>query len=702
MPRLNLTSLQREAVDAGGSIYLFGPAGTGKTIALQRRLLRLLAEGEPAYTILTIVTEPEHRAAYLAAVDEFAQGPYADLTISRYETLAQGMVELFWPLVARGAGFERPFIPPTFLSYDQAQILMWDIVAPLLAGGSFNNLRLRPQQIVSQLLDTLNRAALNALSLEEAISRQSSTWQGEPERRFQLEDAATAARAFRLRCLANSMLDLSLTVEVFDTQLVRHPEFQRYFRERYRHLIVDNLEEQTPAGQNLVTGLMDGMQTTAVAGDEYGGYKRFLAADPHGAEAMRGRFSRVFSFDDSFVTPTEPTKVPIERLAAQVEDYLMHTHPPAAGAEERILQVIGGRYRREMVANLVPALHRLVYEEGIPPREIAIIVPYLDGALRHMLTGALHEAGLPFRQLRRRTSPREEPRVRAWLTWLALAHPGWNVRPTPYDVAEALTLSIHDLDPARAQLVAEKLYRPNEPELTAAEFLSKAVAGRIGADNLQRVEALRLWLQENTHRDNIDTFLHRLFTELLTRPQFQPQPDLAGAAVLDWLVRSATRFRKAAPRLGLLTEADVGARFIEAVNQGLVTANPPDWGDPPDPNGVVLSTIHAYLLAGEPMRVQVWLETAAQGWWDIPRQPLSNPFVLAQSRSPELPWTVEEEFAVRNELLTRIVRGLTARCRDGVILASSDLDRRGVRQDGPLWRALEPLARLKTIDEAAA
>ncbi|MBX7253013.1 MAG: hypothetical protein K1X50_13615, partial [Candidatus Promineofilum sp.] len=37
----------------------------------------------------------------------------------------------------------------------------------------------------------------------------------------------------------------------------------------------------------------------------------------------------------------------------------------------------------------------------------------------------------------------------------------------------------------------------------------------------------------------------------------------------------------------------------------------------------------------------------------------------------------------------------SARCRDGVILASSDLDRRGQRQDGPLWRALGPLVRAR-------
>ncbi|WP_374686393.1 UvrD-helicase domain-containing protein [Promineifilum sp.] len=685
-----LTPLQLEAATASGTSFLYGPAGTGKTTALHERLLRLLRGGEPAYTILALVAEPEHRDAFLEAVRASGLGPFAELNVTNYTQLARRMVSLFWPLVARDAGFARPYQPPAFLSYDLAQVLMWRVVTPLLGQGAFANLRLRPQQIVSQLLDTLNRAALNALSLEEAISRQSRTWSGEAERRLHLDDAATAARAFRRQCLENSLLDLSLMVEVFDTQLVRHPEFHRYFRERYRHLLVDNLEEQTPAGQNFVTGLMSETQTTAVAADAAAGYKRFLSADPHGAEGLRTRFDHVYEFTEGFVAPAD-----MALLGNQVENFLGHTQLPTAGAEARILDVIGGRYRREMVNNLAPALHHLVYDQGVAPRDIAIIVPYMDGALRYMLTQALREAGLPYRLLRRRTSPREEPRVRAWLTWLALAHPDWGIHPAPYDVAEALTLSIDGLDPARAQLLVDHLYRPDGPDLAPTETLPPRIVERAGEPSVRLVEELRVWLAGRGYGESVDTFLHSLFNELLSQPHFRPEPDLAGAAVLDWLVRAAARLRKAAPAIGLTSEAEIGATFIDAVNQGLVTANPPDWGEPPDPNGVVLSTIYAYLLAGEPARVQVWLETAAQGWWDIPRQPLSNAFVLVQSRPPEELWTMDEDFAVRNELLTRIIRGLTARCRDGVILASSDLDRRGVRQDGPLWRALGPLIRAK-------
>ncbi len=130
----DLTPLQREAA-AGGSVYLYGPAGMGKTTALHHRLLRLLRDGEPAYTVLALVAEPEHRSAFFDAVHDSGLGPYAELTVTHYNRLAQSMVALFWPLVARDAGFERPYVPPTFLSYDAAQILMWRIVMPLLAQG---------------------------------------------------------------------------------------------------------------------------------------------------------------------------------------------------------------------------------------------------------------------------------------------------------------------------------------------------------------------------------------------------------------------------------------------------------------------------------------------------------------------------------------------------------------------------------------
>lgn len=684
---MELTDTQSAAIAADQTSFLLGPAGTGKTTILQQRLIRLLESGEPAYTILVLVAEPEHQQPFLDTVHQSGLGPYTDLEITTYNSMAREMVSLFWPLVARDAGFERPYQPPKFLSYDLAQLLMWRIITPMLAQGAFADLRLRPQQIVSQLLDTLNRAALNGLTLDEAAERQMVTWVGEADRLRHLADAATAARHFREFCRQNSLLDLSLTVRVFDTELVNHPDFRRYFSERYRHLLVDNVEEQTPAGQNFVASLMDVTQTTAIAYDAGGGYKRFLAADPTGANQFYDRSKHVFTFEesDSFTAPLH-----MFHLANLVENDLMRTNKTAVEAETAIIGMVGGRYRREMVNNLIPVLSDIM-AQGVAPNEIALIAPYLDGALRFNLTQALRANRIPYYLLRRRYSPREEPRVRAWLTWLAVAHPLWDIHPSPYDVAEALTLSIAGLDPARAALLTERLYRPEDPVLLPAAELPERLVERIGPHMVALYEELRTWLERQSGREPVDVFLHRLFNDLLAQRRFQPDPNLAGAAVAEWLVRSAGRLRQAAGAMGLRTPAEIGEMFINGIYQGLVTADPPELGDPPDPNGVMISTIYGYLLAGKPVKVQVWLETAATGWWDIPRQPLSNAFVLAQSWRPERPWTMEEDFAIRNQLLSRIVRGLAARCQDGVILASSDLDRRGLRQDGPLWRALQPV-----------
>lgn len=681
---MELTPLQQAAATSDGSTLLFGPAGSGKSTALQRRLLHLLQSGEPAYTLLVLVAEPENAPPFLERLHRSGVGPYADLKIVTYYALAQEMAALFWPLVARPAGFARPYQPPTILSYDLAQLLMWRIVTPMLNEGDFANLRLRPQQIVSQILDTLNRAALNRLSVEEAFRRQRATWAGEAEHLRHLRDAEKAAGQFRAFCLENSLLNFSLIIELFDQQIVNHSAFGQYFRERYRHLLVDNVEEQPPAGQHFITSLMTAAESAAIVYDLGGGYKRFLAADPTGARQFRQRCQNHFDFsqETSFISDER-----LSHLANLVNNYLHNRHEPMIRAGEAVLKLVGGRYRREMVIALAGELRRQV-DAGVKPADMAIIVPYLDGALRYMLGRFLREAGLPYYFLRRRSSPREEPRVRAWLTWLALAHPHWGVQPSAYDVAEALHLSIAGLDPARAALIARHLYQADPPQLQAAEHLPARERERIGAEALALAEKLRLWLEAEGGAQPLDVFLHRLFNELLAQPPFQPEPDLAGAAVCQWLVERAGRLRRSAAAMGLQDAAQLGEAFIQGIYEGLVTADPPELGEPPDLEGIMISTIYGYLLAGRPAAIQVWLETSAASWWDIPHQPLSNAFVLTPAWPADRPWTMQEDHATRHELLGRIIRGLTARCREGVILAYSDLGRRGDRQDSPLWRAL--------------
>ncbi len=120
-----------------------------------------------------------------------------------------------------------------------------------------------------------------------------------------------------------------------------------------------------------------------------------------------------------------------------------------------------------------------------------------------------------------------------------------------------------------------------------------------------------------------------------------------------------------------------------------MTTDPPEMGEPPQQRGIVVTTIHGYLLSQETSRLQLWFDVSNPAWWDIPQQPLSNPFVLAPGWPAGQAWTLAEAYKRRNETLSHIVRGLAVRCKDGIILSVSALDQRGQREDSPLWRALQ-------------
>jgi len=690
-----LTPTQRAVVaapfDEGRRIFLHGPAGSGKTTALQRRLISLLAAGIPSYTVLTLLPEPAAAEGYQAALAAVGLGPYSDLRLITFTGLARETVSLFWPLVARPGGFAAPHKPPIFLSYDLAQVHIRRVIAPLLAEGYFEGLRLRPQQILSQLLDNLNRAALNGLTLDEMEERLVGAWSGDPEHVRYFHQAAEAARRFRQSCLEANLLDLSLVINLFQKHLLDHPFFQGYFTERYRHLLVDNVEEMPPAGAAFVRVLLPGRDSAVLAYDDAGGYKRYLAADPEGARALSDLCDEVISTPESLVMGR-----PLEALANLVQRRL--TGPADltyAGANEAVLHIINPRYRREMIQETITLITNSLIPNSSSPSQIAIITPYLDGALRYGLTTGLAAAGVPYRLLRRRGSPRDEPLVRAWLTLAALAHPHWDLTPSQYDVAEGLTLAVNWLDRPRAALAAQRLYDPAGPRLRPVNTLTQMDVARIGPPAVERIEELQDWLARWPGVEPLDRFLGYLFDDLLGRSPFRPEPDVRSAAVCHWLVRAAARFRRAAPALGLNELAEQGRAFIESIYDGIVTGTPlPEAAGPhgaPSAEGVIIATLYAYLLTGPAVQVQVWLEAGATGWWEIPRQPLSNAFVLAPGWKADRPWTEADSFALRNQLLARLVRGLCARCKEGVVLASSNLDRRGERQDGPLWRAIAPL-----------
>ena len=99
-----------------------------------------------------------------------------------------------------------------------------------------------------------------------------------PEQAHIFDDAQTCAQVFREHCLARNLLDFSLYVQVFKKQIMGLPQAQEYLRGRYRHVIVDNVEEDNPASHRFLAYLLDTCESALIICDRDAGFRRFLGA----------------------------------------------------------------------------------------------------------------------------------------------------------------------------------------------------------------------------------------------------------------------------------------------------------------------------------------------------------------------------------------------------------------------------------------
>ena len=109
---------------------------------------------------------------------------------------------------------------------------------------------------------------------------------------------------------------------------------------------------------------------------------------------------------------------------------------------------------------------------------------------------------------------------------------------------------------------------------------------------------------------------------------------------------------------------------------------------------------YTFLMMNRPVAIQFWLDAGSGAWVERIYQPLTHPHVLRRDWDEGEIWSDEDEVRVRDEALVRLIQGLTARCRDRVYLAYSDLNERGYEQQGPILRAVQRLLRAQERSES--
>jgi hypothetical protein len=704
------------------AIFLDGPPGSGKTTIGVERILYLIGQGIPADSILLLVPQRTLAAPYYDALNDPALAPGGLVTILTVGGLAQRMVEIFWPLAAEAAGFARPDLPPTFLTLETAQYYMARIVRPLLEDGYFESITITRNRLYSQILDNLNKAALVGLAHTQIGERLKSAWVGEASQMCVYDDAQDCAERFRRYCLENNLLDFSLQLELFWRVLWREPLCRDYLTGTFRHLVVDNLEEDTPLAHDLLREWLPAFDSAMLIYDHQAGYRRFLGADPNSAYTLRELCQEQVTFEGSFVTTPE-----LESLATHIGLSLDRPlAPPPPGSPAPALNFAFQRFYPEMLDAVTEQIAHLVFDEQVPPGQIAVLAPFLPDALRFSLTERLHRREIPTRSHRPSRAVREEPAALSMLTLAKLAHPHWGLCPTKYDVAYALVEAIAELDLVRAQLLTEIVYRVREgrPVLSSFEIIQPETQARITYILGQRYEDLRAWLEAYAAQPvtELDIFFSRLFGELLSQPGFGfhpgdwSRPDYTAGEAAANLVESARKFRWAVnpphpdplpgdlqsqgegelppPSIGWGRAGEgVGLEYIQMVEDGVVAAQYIPSYQPQPEDAVLLVPAHTFLMRNQPVDYQFWLDVGSRGWFERLYQPLTHPYVLSRGWPQGALWSDAEEHEMNQETLYRLALGLTRRCRRAVFLGMCELNEQGNEQKGPLLKAIQRMLR---------
>jgi len=679
------------------SLFLQGPAGAGKTTLAVARLLALLAAGAPERQILVLLPQRTLAGPYQRALSD-ADAPAGGLvSISTLGGLAQHLIGLFWPLIARAAGFAAPERPPTFLTVETAQYYMARLVGPLLEQGYFQGLAISRVRLYSQVLDNLNKAAVTGLDHSEIGSRLRSAWAGREAQGFVYDQAQECASRFRAYCLEHNLLDYSLQIETFSRHLWPQPFCRNYVLESYRHLIADNIEEDTPAAHAFVRDLLPHLETALLIYDQEAGYRRFLGADPASAQALSAACTQVVTLSSSRVMSPAVAAFGAGLARSLLGPRWQGHHADLESDPRQAIAVEEQRYLPQLLDWAADQAAALVTEQGVAPEQIVILAPYVSDALRFALISRLEGRGLPCRSHRPSRLLRDEPAARCLITLACLAHPSWGTRPPAQDVAQALSLAIEGLDPARAQLLAAIVYRPSEEGFKLLSFDNireeSGARQRITFVAGAAYERLRSWLlaYQAEPPSELDHFLARLFGEVLSQPgyAFHHQRDLG--AVAANLIESARKFRWAvrdAP-----AARTVAQEYIAMLQEGVVAAQYQRTWQPEREDAILVAPAHTFLMSNRPVDYQFWLDVGSRSWWERPFQPLTHPYVLSLSWPDGKQWTDADEFAMRQERLAHLALGLARRCRKRLYLGSVQFSDGGYDEHGPLQHAVQRLLR---------
>jgi DNA helicase-2/ATP-dependent DNA helicase PcrA len=536
------TRLDRlHAIEHGeGPLLVVGAPGTGKTELLARRLAQLAGAGTRPEDVLAIASSRTTAARLRARCEALIEGSFAELWIGSWDAIGERLLREY----SEEAGLD-PFFD--VLGRGERLAILLDRLERLPLRR--HEIRGNPAGLLARLLARIDRLKAERVGPTTLAERAAAATPEDDASREEIRREQEFAELYAThdRILAESgSLDRGDVFLALDCLLVERPDVRRRIAERWPYLMVDELEEATPAQLAVAGSLATDNPNQLFAVEAQGGAHR---AEAHHGTAVRW-------FDGLF--PDAPRVTLEERFRDPQLSFWRCTS------------------ERAQAQGTARAVEHLV-AAGTAPEEICVIVaePAKGGGA---VAAAMEERGIPF-HLFGPTALFQRPEVRDAIAWLrVLADPGDSSA-----AARALTrppVELRSGDLARLTTIARRrkqdMVAACEAALDSPQFQPEA-RERIGS-------FLKLYANAATimEEQRADVFVRRLIEQVGLRRQrlFAAQPEVAERLLgLSRLAELATAWTRREPHGS--TRGFVA--YLSAVAEAGVE---PEEAEPPAPGAV--------------------------------------------------------------------------------------------------------------------
>ena len=441
---------------------------------------------------------------------------------------------------------------------------------------------------------------------------------------------------------------------------------------RIKYLLVDDFDETTYSAQYFINKLIPKVKEFFIAVDTEGSSRRgYLCANPCGYEEIKSS------------NPSEIVNLTSEKTSYNDAQELSHSIINDKTPYLSNIHLLENSIRHvEMLEQVFAKIKVLINNEKYSPDDIVLVVPSMDGTLKHALKEFFERENIDHQFLTGSKKIFDDPLVFGTLIILQLINEEWRFKPKTFEIRSLLTgmLRISTIFCEEILEEYEKTGKFDENIKLASEESANKFKALIKVINDLKEEKTALSMQ-----------VEKIFSELIL-PNISENQNLEDFnRMVESLLGFEKLVRSRSVNMGndefslLKTHSSQNKVFSDKdwlilMKDTVVTDNP---SSAPEIKGncVKIATPQKVIDLEIESQIQIWLDVSSRQWMKDDTGPLYNAWVF--NKNWQLPkYTPQIHKKLMLEKTAHVLRKLVLLCDDKIFCYASQLDVSGGENDG--------------------